>query len=307
MLRRWWHALDPLFPEQEIFQRRLSLQIAAPVFIVLTIMFSFVASHIPADGFFRFDWDHFFGAQIIPPYYPPWTIQVVSLLNYPVLIGITLAAFGLAVYQRAVHPLSLAAAFLSLPLLWTVFLGQIEGLTILGMLGLPWLVPLVLVKPQISLFSLGARRSYILAFCICLIISLVIWGNWPEVMYQVNSFKAEGRYPQNIGLGWYGLPLFLLTIWFSRGDMDMMMASGAFLTPYLIFYNLLPLTPAVARLKPRSAWIALFLSFLTFSSNWLGPGGWWLGWGFVPWLWLNLALLRYPEAAISKKLRWITG
>jgi hypothetical protein len=66
---------------------------------------------------------------------------------------------------------------------------------------------------------------------------------------------------------------FLLTIWFSRGDMDMLMASGSFILPHLIPYNLLPLTPAIARMKPWQAGIAMVLSWLPFSANWIGPVG----------------------------------
>ena len=307
MLQRCWHALDPLFPDREIFSRHLPLRAAVPLFIVLTTVFSLAATFIPANGFFGFDWVNFFGIQHFPPFYPPWTAFAVRYLTYPLLIGITLAAFFIATIQRSVHPVSAAAAFISLPLLWTVFLGQLEGLVVLGMLGLPWLIPLVLVKPQISFFGLGARRSYILAFFVLMIVSMIIWGNWPAAMLSVESFYAEGRYVQNIGLGWWGLPLFLLTVWFSRGDMDMLMASGAFVTPHLIFYSLLPLTPAVARLKPRAAVVAFVLSFLTLSANWLGPHGWWLGWGFVPWIWINLAAQRYPDLRFSRWLKWITG
>jgi hypothetical protein len=307
MLQRFWHVFDPLFPEQEILARRLPLRLVIPLFIVLAIVFSLVATMIPVNGFFAFDWVHFFGIQRIPPFYPPWTLIIIRYLTYPILIGITFAAFSIATIQRSIHPISAVAAFLSLPLIWTVFLGQLEGLVVLGMLGLPWLIPLVLVKPQISIFGLGARRSYILAFLILMIISMVIWGNWPATLLAAESFYAEGRYVQNIGLGWWGLPLFLLTIWFSRGDMDMLMASGAFISPHVIFYNLLPLTPTLARLRPRAALLGLLLSYLTLSSNWLGPLGWWLGWGFVPWLWINLAAQRYPTLKASRWLSWIVG
>ncbi|MDR3573991.1 MAG: hypothetical protein P4L50_09025 [Anaerolineaceae bacterium] len=307
MLKRLWHALDPLFPEQEIFTRRLPLKVTIPTFVILAVAFSFIGSLIPANRFIAFDWVHFFGIQRVPPFYPPWTLLTVRYLTYPVLIGITLAAFFIASFQRSVHPISFILTFLTLPVLWTIFLGQLEGLVVLGMLGLPWLIPLVLVKPQISIFGLGARRSYILAFFILMVISVIIWGNWPATTLSAESFYQEGRYVQNIGLGWYGLPLFLLTIWFSRGDMDMLMACGAFISPHVIFYNLLPLTPAMARLRPRAAVLALFLSYLTLSSNWLGPYGWWLGWGFVPWIWINLAAQRYPNVKASQLLKRIVG
>jgi hypothetical protein len=307
MLHRCWRALDPLFPEQEIFSRRLSMKAGILLFILLTLIFSLAGSMIPGDGLFGFDWNHFWGIQRIPPFYPPWTSLAIRYLTYPLLIGITLSAFSIATLQRAIHPVSAAAAFFSLPLLWTIFLGQLEGFALLGSIALPWLVPFALIKPQIQFFGLGARRSYILAFLVFMILSIIIWGNWPERMLAVESFYGEGRYPQNIGLGWWGLPFFLLTIWFSRGDMDMLMACGAFISPHIIFYNLLPLTPAIARLKPRAAIVALVLSFLTLSSNWLGPYGWWLGWGFVPWVWINLAAQRYPDSKFGQRLKWIAG
>jgi len=303
MLDRWRRASEILFPEQEIYQRRLSARAAVLWFIPLTAFFTLMAALIPMDGFLGFDWVNFWGIQRVPPFYPPWTLIVVRYLTYPLLIGLTLAAFAIAAIRRSVHPLSAAAAFLCLPLIWTLFLGQLEGLALLGLLGLPWLVPLALIKPQISFFGLGARRSYVLAFLLWMIISILIWGNWPASMLAVESAYAEGRYPQNIALGWWGLPFFLAAIWFSRGDMDMLMACGAFISPHLIFYNLLPLTPAVARLKPLAALVALLLSYLTLSSNEIGPIGWWLGWGFAPWIWINLAVQRYPNSRLSRSLR----
>lgn len=307
MFQRIWHSLDPLFPEQKIFTRRLPFRIAIPLFVTLTIVISLGASVLPLNSLIGFDWKHFFGINNLPPFYPPWTHDVVKYMTFPILVGITLSAVLLAVIQRSVHVISAAAAVLCLPVLWTIFLGQLEGLVVLGMLGLPWLIPLAIIKPQISFFGLGARRSYILAFLIFLSVSMLIWGNWPAEMLSVNQYHEEGRFVQDIALGWWGLPFFLATVWFSRGDMDMLMASGAFISPSIIFYRLLPLTPAVARLTPRAAIIALILSYFTLSSNSLGPKGWWLGWAFVFWVWINLAAQRYPELKYSRWLNRIVG
>jgi hypothetical protein len=63
----------------------------------------------------------------------------------------------------------------------------------------------------------------------------------------------------------------------------------------LIPYNLLPVIPSIARLKPLPAALAMLLSWLPLSANWLGPKGWWLGWFFVVWLWAMLAVERYPQ------------
>ena len=245
-----------------------------------------------------FDWIHFYGKGMVPSFYPPWVSLIITTLTWSTLIGITLAGFTLAVLKRAVHPLSVAVAFFSLPLLWTLFLGQLEGIVLVGLLGIPWLVPLVLVKPQVSIFAFAAKRNYLLVLIIFLLLSLVIWGWWPLRTLNVEFFYEEGRYPQNIGLGLWGLPFALVALWFSRGDMDMLMLAGTFLLPHLIPYNLLPIVPVIARLKPWVAALAVLLSWLPMLANWIGPIGWWFGWLFVLFCWTCLAVKRYSGSRI---------
>jgi hypothetical protein len=297
-----WNKLDILFPAQEIYRRKLKLWQGAALFTVFTLVFALSGIILKADGFIGFDWVHFWGQGNIPEYYPPWTSLLVKNLTWELLIGVTLSAYSIAVLLRAKSPMSAAFAFICLPLLWTLFLGQLDGIALLGVVGLPWLIPLALVKPQVSLFSFGARKSYLIGLVIFLVISMIVWGPWMLQTLSVDSYHGEGRFVQNIGLGLYGLPISLATMWFSRGDRDMLMLSGVFMMPYLIPYNLLPLTPSIARLRPRSAFIGVLLSWLPFSANWFGPIGWYLGWLFVIWLWLNLAAIRYPDSAL---LRWL--
>ena len=149
------------------------------------------------------------------------------------------------------------------------------------------------IQPQVTLFAFGARRSFLISLVVVLGISFLIWGFWPGKMTMPWESHAEIRYVNDIAIGLYGLPLALLLLWFSRGDLDMLMAAGIFATPYLLPYNLLPLVPAIARLSPLSAGMAFVLSWLPLSANWLGPTGWWLGWVFVIWLWCQLAWARY--------------
>lgn len=299
--------VDLVFPDQNIFQRRLSVPAAILFFLVLCCVFSLTATIIPANGFIGYDWVNYFSTGKIPAWYQPWTLVITHYLNYPILIGITCAAFSIAAFLRSVNYLSAVAAFLCLPLIWVIFLGQIDGLALLGMLGLPWLVPFALLKPQITFFGLGAKKTYIIAFIVWMIISILIWGDWFPAIQDINSYYPVNEWSHNISLGWWGVPFFLAMVWFSRGDMDMLMASGAFITPTLLFYHLLPLTPAVARLKPKTAFIAAFLSFLPLSSNWVGLKGWYLGWAFIIWVWINLAAKRYPEFKISKWVNRFAG
>ncbi len=287
---------DPLFPEQAIFNHSFSWQKKVIIFIAAGCAFYLAGVLVPPTGFIGFDWNHFFGIGSVAPFHPPWTKMVTDLLTWPLLVGLGMAAFSLAAIQRSVHPLSMAAAFFCLPLLWTIFLGQIEGIALLGVIGLPWLAPLALMKPQVTFFAFGAKRIYIAAFLVVMLASFLVFGPWWNTMLSVESFYAEGRYPQNIGLGWWGLPLFLATVWFSRGDIDMLMLSGAFITPHLIPYNLMPLTPAIARLRPPFAILAAILSWLPIvCANAFGNWGWWTGWIFPLFLWILLASRRYKR------------
>jgi len=281
-----------LFPEQQIDQRRLTWQQSVGLLAVLTLVFYIAGLFFRPGEYVGFDWVNIFSTGRVLPFYPPWA-SAVHWLNWPLLVGLSCAGVGLAVARRSVHPINAAAVFLSLPLMWTLFLGQLEGLVVLGLAGLPLLTPLSLLKPQISVFAFAAKKSTLLVLVLWLAVSLLIWGWWPQRMFAVNSFYAEGRYAQDISIGWIGAILALPMAWFSRGDMDMLMLSGSVMTPHLIPYNMLPFAPAAARLRPWQAILACLFSWLPLSANWLGNGGWWLGWVYVFWLWGCLAVKRY--------------
>lgn len=295
-------TIDFLFPEVEIFHFKLTFGKKLLLFFGLSILFSFAGMMIPANGLVGFDWVNFWGQRRVPPFYPPWTEAVIKLLSWPALVGITLASVATSAIARARHMLSVTVVFFTLPVLWTVFLGQLEGLVVLGLLGLPWLTPLALVKPQVSIFAFGAKKSFLVALFVFLLISVVIWGFWPSRTLNTNQYYEEGRYVDDISLGLWGAFIAIPLFFASRGDMDMLMLAGVFMTPHLIPYNLLPVVPAIARLKPGSAIIALILSWLPFSANWIGNNGWWLGWIFVLWLWTSLALdRRRIQLLVGKK------
>ncbi len=259
-LRAGWNRWEPiLFPKVEIYAR----QVPPWAQIVLVTIFATVgvglAKFIPAGGLIGFDWIVYFSRGYVEPLYPPWGSWIVARLTWETLIGLSLGGVSLAVLKRSVHPVSAVCALLALPMLWTLFLGQLEGLITLGLAGLPWLVMLALLKPQLSTFAFGARPVYIAAFFVWLAISFVIWGWWPATMFGFESYYGEGRLVTDISLHGFGVPLALLMFWVSRGDMDMLMLSGTFATLYLLPYNLLPVVPAIARLRPRSAILAVLL------------------------------------------------
>lgn len=298
--KKFYAWTDIFFPEINIYVNRSSVRAQIGMWLGLAIVLSVMANLVlpDADGYYAFDWVNFFGRGYFPPYYPPWGRYAVALLNWPTLAGISLAAVGLAAYKRARHFVSTIFVFLTLPLFWTLFIGQLDGLAVLGLLGLPWLAPLALTKPQIAISAFGARRIYLVAGIVTLLISFMIWGLWPLTFNEFYWQGEEKRFAQDIALFLWGIPVALPLFWFSRGDMDMMMIAGTFIAPHLIPFNLIVVVPAIARLNPWAALVTSILSWLPFSANWLGDMGWWLGWLFIAWLWGNLAWMRYRPASI---------
>lgn len=293
----WQNANAVLFPAIPIHARRLSLRAQVAVGTVAFAAGFASARLLPPGGMIGFDWVVYFGHGRVDAIYPPWGNWVVAQLTWDSLIGLSVAGLTLAILPRAVHPISAIFALLTLPVFWVLLIGQLEGLIVLGLAGLPWLTPLALLKPQVATFAFGSRARHVLAFGIWLLLSLLVWGSWPERMFGVHEYIGEGRLVTDVSLGFWGLPLALALAWLARGDPDHLMLSGAFATLYLLPYNLLPAMPAVARLRPAAAALAMLLSWLPVSANWLGPSGWWLTWFLIAFLWLGLAAKRYPHVA----------
>lgn len=300
-LKKWDQIL---FPEQQIYARKLAVWSQIVFVVIVAGLMSVVARIFPADGFTGNDWVDYFGKGHVDIIYPPWGDWVVSLLTWELLIGLSVAGVCLAIIKRAVHPLSAVCALVTLPLFGVLFAGQLEGLITLGLTALPWLTPLALLKVQVSTFAFGARRNYVIAWFVWIFISLLIWGPWPLVMLGFEDYYVTGRLLHDISLRGWGIPIALVLFWLARGDMDALMFAGAFATLYLLPYNLLPATPAIARLKPLSALIASVLSWIPLLvANWLGPSGWWLGWLHISFVLFCLLAARYPHFAANAKWR----
>ena len=243
-------------------------------------------SRVPLNRPFLFyDWRvHLDGTQPMPSYYTPWT-RYVRYLGLPGLLSVTLASFSVAVLVRAHSLVSMLCAFLSLPLFWTLFLGHVDGLVLLGLQAMPWLVPLALIKPHLSAWAMFARRKWFFAAALFGLLSLALWGPWPVDVITASDCDAPGACQAERHLGLWGLPLFVLLVWrMPRDDPDWWMLAGAFVTPRLFPYNLIVLMPAVARLPWPWALAVAVTSWLPLSANWLGDGAWWL-------MWVSVALL----------------
>jgi hypothetical protein len=258
----------------------VKIGLACLAFAVLYVM----AGFIPPG----FDWIIFFGRRTAPPFYVPWVHWILPVLTWPLVVVLTLIALGWATWRRKGSPLTLSLVLSSLPVMWTLYLGQLDGLALLGLCLAPVGAPLALLKPQLTAFAMLADRRRFAAAAIWGVVSLAIWGLWPLTLMGRMSGDWKIAQPQDISLFPWSIPFVLPLLWLSRGDEDMLMAAGSLMAPLLIPYYFLVLMPALARLPRRLQVLCWVLSWMPLSANWLGPIGWHFGNLFSMVLWLGL-------------------
>jgi len=296
---RFWPNLEiELFPASTVKKRPLTWRRFLLILAGSTLLFGAIGFFVKADGVVGFDWYHYYSRGIREPFYPPWLVYV-QWLTWPGLIGLSCAGLIIALYQRGASPPVMGIAFLAWPLLWLLFVGQLDGLVLLGLTGLPWLTPLATLKPQITVFAFMAHKKWLIVLIVWLLATILIWGLWPVDMFNYQSrweaLYDEAAQPQNISLWPWTLPLALVLLWLSRGDMDMLMLTGTFVTPHIIPYSYVVVLPAIARIKPWLAVTLVILSWLPLSANWVGDWGWYLGHLFGAILWLALYWQRRAQ------------
>ncbi len=250
-----------------------------------------------------FDWNVSFSKGIVPPIWTPWIAVILKVLNWPLLIALTLLAVVIRTRLYTRSPWPVALAILSLPTLWVLFIGNLDGLVLLGLLLLPWGVPLVTMKPQIAAFALLAKKSSIMAGIIWGLLSLVIYGFWPKNFLQVLTPAWRVEWVQDISLFPWGLLIAIPLLWLSRTDEDLLMIAGSFATPHLFPYHYILVMPALGRMSPiwmLSCWL---LSWSPLIANWVGPIGWRMGNLFGLLLWLGIYISKKKsEPDLSNKI-----
>ena len=294
----WQQGLKHGFDRMKAFVPSL-LSPGFRIWLALSVVFTALSTFLPSQLPFAYDYHKFFFTPSrFPPYYPPWSHWIITPLRYSALAGLTLSSFAAIVFLRTRSLAVAVITFFNLPLFWTLYLGQVDGLVLLGLLGLPWLAPLVLIKPQVAALPLLARRRWMVFAALFLAGSLLLWPLWPIRMIRL-GFSAHHTQPQDIALGWWGLLPALYLLWkMPKHDPDWWMVTNALITPCLNPYNLLPLMPAAARLPFPWALAIALTSWLPLSANWVGPWGWYLGWLSVGLLALGLS--KHRERSPSK-------
>lgn len=237
-------------------------------------LFLYVIGLFVPEGY---DWEHYFSKGIVHPIWPPWTLSIVRLLNMPLITAITLFSIIARSFKYDKSPASIALAVLSLPTLWVIFMGNLDGIVLLGLLSFPWGAPLVLMKPQLASFSILAKKNSLLVGLIWILFSFLIWGFWPMRFLMVLSPEWKTEWIQDISLFPWGLLVAVPLMWFSRGDEDLLMAAGSLGTPHLFPYHFIVLMPSLARMQWSWRIITWFVSWMPLLANWFGEWAWHFG------------------------------
>ena len=235
----------------------------------------YVAGRFIPEGF---DWKYYFSQGRVHPIWTPWTQYVIRAFipfGYSLVLALSAVGIGVRAYRMRTSPWPVLLAFLSLPTLWVFFMGNLDGLALFGMLFMPWGVPLVIMKPQVAAFALLARRKWLLAGVVWVLISFVVWGFWPVNLLMVGTPEWKAEWVQDIALFPWSLVAALPLLWLSRGDADLLMAAGTLATPHLFPYHFILLAPALARMRPGWMLLAWAVSWLCLpAANALGNWAW---------------------------------
>lgn len=239
-----------------------------------------------------YDWAVDFSKGNTPSIWTPWTQVVLKFVNWPLIFAITIFAVTYRTYKYNRSPVPIALAILSLPTLWVLFLSNLDGLVLAGLLLLPWGIPLATMKPQLATFALLAKKKSFIAAAVWGLISLLIWGFWPMSFSTILGSEWRVDWPNEISLFPWGLIIALPLLWLSRGDEDLMMAAGSFATPHLFPYHFILLMPGLARMKPGWMFVSWLISWTPLLANYIGPIGWHGGNVLGACLWIGIYLNR---------------
>jgi len=127
------------------------------------------------------------------------------------------------------------------PIWFLLWIGHPDALALLGLL--TGFIPLALIKPQLTIWSLLRTRALACWTVVFLLLSLALWPWWP-----LSLRHATFTHPAVFGWTVTGWPIALIGIAMLAGagsDPYRLMAAGCLLTPYLMPYNLALLLPAI--------------------------------------------------------------
>lgn len=178
---------------------------------------------------------------------PRWSLALVSSLS---LVSVAAITFRQSRWGKLDGLFAALLALLSPPVWYLLWDGQIDGLVLLGLLFLPWSIPLVLLRPQIIGWVLITRKRWAFWMLVWLAASFLIWGQWISRAYALSAGSVA--HPTAMGWNTLGWPILLVglgMIFASKGDPWRILAGAFLASPYVQPYHMTMLLPALGRVR----------------------------------------------------------
>jgi hypothetical protein len=244
----WW-----LFPNR----RQLWEGIRLFGMIVLGgMLLSPLVARLPVLGW---DWYYFiyhnnpdFNILTANSAYPPYTpifLGALTWMNWrtslAILNSITLVTVAVATWRNGGRYGSILLALFTPPFFFLFWTGLPDGLSLLGLI--TGLVPLALIKPQLTIFSMFSSRRLLAWTVIFLAITLLIWPLWPLKL-------SHATFDHSAAFGWEttGWPVLILGLVLLAGAGNRtyhLMAAGLLVSPFLMPYNFSVLLPIIGEAR----------------------------------------------------------
>lgn len=220
------------------------------------------------------DWYYFFN-RYDPVYnltaaasaYPPYTVYFIEALTWmdwrrslSYLNALTLVTIAIATWLNGGRYGSIVMALLSPPVWFLMWIGHPDGLALLGLV--INFIPLALIKPQLTIFSLFSRKRRLVWTLVFLCLTLLVWPAWPLRLGSA-TLTHEAAFGWIVS-GWPVLVLGVILLLGAGTHPYRLMAAGLLVSPYLMPYNLAVLLPAIGQVRGyrqvliwASAWLVL--------------------------------------------------
>ena len=265
LLRRWW-ASGGHANWKEVIVSVLGGLLLAPLVNLLPMLgFDWTVRFYPGAILFNTPWVNW----VVAPFRLLGVREALAVLNSIMLVTVAVATAREANYERR-ELWVVALALFTPPIFMVMWDGQIDGLALLGLFGLPWLVPFALVRPHLTIWAILSRRNWTLGAMIFGALSLIFWGWWPATVLGGMEFNLG--HPMAMGwarLGWPIGVLGIVMLIFAGDDIYRLLAAGTVAASYLMPYHFLILLPSMGRVKGwrrivlwACAWLSLLVPAL---------------------------------------------
>jgi len=242
-------------------------------------LIAILAKFLPAG----FDYVHVFAPHLIPIFYVPWTDAAMYWLSWPVIVSITIVALMIAVQRRNHSPWTILLVIFSLPTIWVLLLGQLEGVALLGLLLMPWSIPVWLLDR----WRRFARKEWILlALLAAATVSGTIilsrsQGPWYYETNPANGHQPEVAVAMALLLPW-GVPVALLKpqlVAFAMfAHKNWLMTAMAWLLLSILIWGLWPpnllgrIVPEIKAVQPQDVSLFPWSLIIALPMLWLSRG-----------------------------------